>query len=139
MADQTRQYRIGDQIQRELSQLIRDSVRDPRVSPLTTVSAVDVTSDLSLARVYVTVLDDSGQDTLDGLIAASGFLRKQIGARVQLRTVPALRFHLDETAQRAETLSRAIAQARARDESMGPVDTPDEPSSDGNTDAGTGH
>jgi len=103
------------------------------------VSAVDVTSDLSLARVYVTVLDDSGQDTLDGLIAASGFLRKQIGSRVQLRTVPALRFHLDETAQRAETLSRAIAQARARDESMGPVDAPDDPSSDGNTDAGTGH
>ncbi len=126
MADQTRQYRIGDQIQRELSQLIRDSVRDPRVSALTTVSAVDVTSDLSLARVYVTVLDDTGKDTLDGLIAASGFLRKQIGSRVQLRTVPALRFHLDETAQRAETLSRAISEARARDASLGAVEAPDD-------------
>lgn len=122
MVDKTRQYRIGDQIQRELSQLIRDNLRDPRISTMTTVSAVEVTSDLSLARVYVTVLGEGGQDTLEGLIAASGFLRKQIGSRVQLRTVPALRFHLDETAERAETLSLAISAARARDASLGPVD-----------------
>ncbi|MEM7377234.1 MAG: 30S ribosome-binding factor RbfA [Pseudomonadota bacterium] len=136
MVDKTRQYRIGDQIQRELSQLIRDAVRDPRISPMTTVSGVEVTSDLSLARVYVTVIGDGGRDTLDGLIAASGFLRKQVGARVQLRSVPALRFYLDETAERAESLNRAIAEARAQDAKLGPVDHPDEDSPAGD---GAGH
>ena len=131
MVDKTRQYRIGDQIQRELSQLIRDTLRDPRVSPMTTVSSVEVTSDLSLARVYVSVLGDGGQDTIDGLLAASGFLRKQLGAQLQLRTVPSLRFYLDETTERALAMDRVIAEARARDEALGPVEAPEDNDSDG--------
>lgn len=131
MADKTRQYRIGDQIQRELSQLIRDQLRDPRISPMTTVSAVELTSDLSLARVYVTVLGDGGAETLEGLIAAAGFLRKHVGARMQLRQVPTLRFYLDRSEERAESIDRAIAEARARDASLGPLDRPDYDSPNG--------
>lgn len=131
MADKTRQYRIGDQIQRELSQLIRDQLRDPRISPMTTVSAVELTSDLSLARVYITVLGDSGGETLEGLIAAAGFLRKHVGARMQLRVVPTLRFYLDRSEECAESIDRAIAEARARDALLGPVDRPDYDSPNG--------
>ena len=107
-----RSYRIADQIQRELSQLIRLEVKDPGLSPLLTVSAVDVTRDLSIAKIYVTVMDDAQRDSsLAALKRAGGFLRSQIARRLTTRTVPELRFYYDETAERGERLSNLIDAA----------------------------
>ena len=119
MANTTRQYRVADQIQRELAQLIRDEVRDPRVSPFATICEVEVTSDLSLARIYVSAVGE-GEDseTVPALQKASGFLRRKLASIMKLRHVPELRFILDDTAVRAENISRVINDAVARDRQL---------------------
>lgn len=118
MANTTRQYRVADQIQRELAQLIRDEVRDPRVSPFATICEVEVTSDLSLARIYISAVDDENSETVPVLQKASGFLRKKLASLMKLRHVPELRFILDDTALRAEKISRVINDAVARDKKL---------------------
>ena len=119
MANTTRQYRVADQIQRELAQLIRDEVRDPRVSPFATICEVEVTSDLSLARINVSAVGE-GEDseTVPALQKASGFLRRKLASIMKLRHVPELRFILDDTAVRAENISRVINDAVARDRQL---------------------
>lgn len=119
MANTTRQYRVADQIQRELAQLIRDEVRDPRVSQFATICEVEVTSDLSLARIYVSAVgDDEDSETVPALQKASGFLRRKLASLMKLRHVPELRFLLDDTALRAENISRVINDAVARDRKL---------------------
>ena len=120
MANSTRQYRVADQIQRELSQLIRDEVRDPRVSAFATICEVEVTSDLSLARIFISAVDDDEtNETVPALLKASGFLRRKLAARMKLRHVPELRFILDDTALRAEKMSKLINDAVERDRKLG--------------------
>lgn len=119
MANTTRQYRVADQIQRELAQLIRDEVRDPRVSPFATICEVEVTSDLSLARIYISAVgDDDDSETVPALQKASGFLRRKLASLMKLRHVPELRFLLDDTALRAENISKVINDAVARDRKL---------------------
>ena len=119
MANTTRQYRVADQIQRELAQLIRDEVRDPRVSPFATICEVEVTSDLSLARIYISAVgDDEDSETVPALQKASGFLRRKLASLMKLRHVPELRFILDDTALRAENISRVINDAVERDRKL---------------------
>lgn len=123
MANTTRQYRVADQIQRELAQLIRDEVRDPRVSPFATICEVEVTSDLSLARIYISAVgDDEDSETVPALQKASGFLRRKLASLMKLRHVPELRFMLDDTAVRAENISRVINDAVARDRKLSDSD-----------------
>ncbi|MCM0613274.1 30S ribosome-binding factor RbfA [Marinobacter sediminum] len=94
--------RIGDQMQRELAQLIQREVKDPRIG-MVTVNAVKVSRDLGYADIYVSLLsaeeltEDSPevQDSLKVLAKASGFLRGQVGRAMKLRVVPQLRFHFD--------------------------------------------
>ena len=120
MANSTRQYRVADQIQRELSQLIRDEVRDPRVSAFATICEVEVTSDLSLARIFISAVDDDEtNETVPALLKASGFLRRKLAARMKLRHVPELRFILDDTTLRAEKMTKLINDAVERDRKLG--------------------
>ena len=90
--------RINDEIRRELSQLLR-SVKDPRVSgSMLTITHVDTTTDLRYARVYVTALDRTGEkDLMKGLKSASGFLRRELGQRLDLRYTPELQFLADDS------------------------------------------
>lgn len=115
--DFPRTRRVGEQLQRELAQLIRDEVRDPRVG-LVTVSGVDVTRDLAHAKVYVATLGagaEASDATVTALNSAAGFLRKLLSQRLRLRTVPALHFHYDESFDRGARLSKLIDDAVARD------------------------
>jgi len=114
--DFSRPRRVAEQIQRELAMLIQREINDPRVG-MVTVSAVEVTRDLSLAKVFITVLDDS-QDikvTLAALEHAAGFLRHELGQRMKMRTVPSLRFKHDESIRRGAELSHLIDEAIAKD------------------------
>lgn len=87
--------RINEEIQRELSDLIR-TLKDPRVHGLVSIVAVDTTSDLRYAKVFVSVLDQSDvQEVVKGLKSAKGFLRRELGHRVQLRYTPELLFEAD--------------------------------------------
>lgn len=115
--DYPRHQRVGDQIQRELAQLIRTEVKDPRLSTMLTVAEVRVSPDLSQARIFISVLGDDadGEQTVAVLNGASGFLRKQLGRLLRLRVIPQLRFVYDTTAEDGERLSSLIDQAVASD------------------------
>ncbi|MDZ7804617.1 30S ribosome-binding factor RbfA [Thiohalophilus sp.] len=111
--DFSRTRRIGEQMQRELATLIQQEIQDPRLG-MVTVSAVEVSRDLAHAKVFITVLDDQQQDiaaSLDVLNRAGGFLRHELGRRMTLRTVPALRFVYDESMARGNALSQLIDAA----------------------------
>lgn len=115
----SRTQRIGDQMQRELAQLIQREIKDPRLG-LVTITAVDVSRDLSHAKVFVTVMGleetpENIQQTVRVLKDASGFLRMMLGKAMQLRTVPQLGFSYDASVRRGAELSALIERAVAED------------------------
>jgi len=109
-----RSARIADQIQRELAELIRLEVRDPRVR-LVTITAVELSRDQSHAKVFFTVLGSEAEakETLEGLQRAAGFLRTSLAHRLSTRTVPDLHFAYDASIERGVRLSRLIDEAVA--------------------------
>ncbi len=113
--DFPRHQRVGDQIQRELAEIIRTEIKDPRLSSLVTIAEVRVSSDLSRARVFFTVLDDNGEQTAAALNHAAGFMRSQLGKVMRLRTIPQLLFVYDTTTESGTRLSSLIEQAVAAD------------------------
>jgi len=105
-----RRYRVADQVQRELGDLLR-GVKDPRVQGLVTVSGVDVSPDLKHAKVFVTVLEhDSPQDSVAALNHASSYLRSELGRRLDLRVVPRLVFHYDASLDQADRVERLLRE-----------------------------
>ena len=89
--------RINEEIQRELSALI-PAVKDPRVSGMISVTAVETTPDLRYAKAYISVLDkENGEWVLKGLRSASGWLRRELGSALKLRYTPELVFQLDDS------------------------------------------
>ena len=111
-SDYPRSHRVADFIQRELSILIRGELKDPRLSPMMTISSVEVSRDLSVARIYFSVFDaEEKGPTLEALASASGFLRKQLARRMQTRSVPQLRFYYDDSAEHGAHMSALIANA----------------------------
>lgn len=116
-----RTRRIGEQLQRELAELIRSELNDPRIG-MVTVSAVEVTRDLAHAKVFVAVLgadEEQVNASLDALGSAAGYLRKLLGQQLKLRTIPALHFHYDDSFDRGARLSQLIHEAVSRDERDG--------------------
>ena len=103
-----RPQKLGDQIQRELSNLLQREVRDPRVG-MVTITSVDVSPDLSHAKVFFTILEKQKlEETAQGLKRSAGFLRSQLARRIKLYTTPELRFVYDESVERGDRLSRLI-------------------------------
>ena len=120
MAGGQRLKRMADTVQRELSELIRQELKDPRLGCLVTISAVKVSADLGYAEVYVTVMgrelgDDQSEaankETLAVLNGASGFLRHELGRRIKTRITPRLRFHYDKTNAYGNYMFGLIAEA----------------------------
>ncbi|WP_019024738.1 MULTISPECIES: 30S ribosome-binding factor RbfA [unclassified Thioalkalivibrio] len=111
-----RSDRVGDQIQRELAELIRLEVKDPRVGMIT-LADVEVSRDLAHAKVFFTQLggEEKGREAQQGLNHAAGFLRRALGQRMRLRSVPQLRFVYDDTPERGARMSSLIDQALAED------------------------
>ena len=115
--DYPRTRRIAEQIQRELADVIRTQLKDPRVTSFITITDVEVSQDQSHAKVFFTFLGDAGkvEETTAGLKRAGGFLRTQLAQRMQLRTVPTLEFKYDASVERGMKLSRLIDEAVASD------------------------
>jgi ribosome-binding factor A len=107
-----RRARIADQIQRELAEVIRLELRDPRVG-MVTLTGVEVSRDQSHAKVFFTVLgaESAARDAREGLQRAAGFLRTSIAHRLSTRSVPELHFEFDESVERGVRLSRLIDEA----------------------------
>jgi len=103
-----RPQKLGDLIQRELSELVQRELRDPRVGMIT-ITGVDVSPDFSHAKVFFTTLSKENlEDAKQGLKRAAGFLRSQLARRIKLYTTPELRFEYDESVERGDRLSRLI-------------------------------
>lgn len=107
-----RSNRVGEQMKKELSDIIGRKIKDPRIG-FVTVTDVEVSGDLQQAKVYITVLGDEEQreNTLKGLAKAKGFIRSEIGQRVRLRKTPELIFEFDESidyGNRIESLLKKI-------------------------------
>ncbi len=111
-----RAKRVGEQVKRLLAELIRREVKDPRVG-LVTVTAVEVSTDLTHARVYFTPFAGvgDGEVALEALRHASGFLRRELCNSLRLRVAPELEFRLDESVERGAKLTSLIDEAMADD------------------------
>lgn len=115
-----RLQRLADQIQRDLSVLIRDEIKDPRLTGLITISNVKISPDLGYADIYVTVMEptmddamqkDTYEQSLQVLNNASGFLRTELSRLLKTRTTPRLRFHYDEITANANYMMNLISKA----------------------------
>lgn len=113
-----RGFRVADQIQRDLSELIARELKDPRVG-MVTINAVEVTPDYAHAKVYFSLLTGDAQETQDALNHAAGHLRNGLFKRLHIHTVPTLHFIFDRTTERAADMNALIAKAvasRAKDD-----------------------
>ena len=114
MANSQRLRRVADQIQRELSGLLRTELKDPRVGMIT-ITGVEVSPDLAHAKVFFTTLGDAESlaRTEAGLKRAAGFMRSELGHRLKLRVTPEVRFVHDPSVERGARLSKLIDDAVA--------------------------
>jgi len=111
----TRSQRMSEQVRRELAELVRDEIKDPRVSWVS-FTAVKVSRDLSNAVVYFTVLNEQDREPVtEALNNAAGFLRHQLSSRIRSRIVPALKFVYDVSIERGTSMESLIAKARSTD------------------------
>ena len=110
--------RINGEVQRELANIIRGGIKDPRISPLTSVVAVEVAPDLKTCKAYISVLGDSEAQkaTLAGLKSAEGYIRRELAHTVNLRNTPEIRFILDQSIEYGVHMSKIIDEVTAKDE-----------------------
>jgi len=120
MAQGSRPDRVGEEIRKELAQLLSREVHDPGIG-LITLTRVKVSPDLQLARAYYTILgDDKAREETDkALTRATPFLRRQIGARIRLRRVPELRFEFDRSVENQDRIERILIDLQAERDARG--------------------
>ena len=102
--------RINEEVMRELSNIIRGEIKDPRINPMTSVVAVEVAPDLKTAKAYISVLGDeeSQNKTLAGLRSAEGYIRRALAKSINLRNTPEIRFILDQSIAYGVEMSKKI-------------------------------
>ncbi|TBL77772.1 30S ribosome-binding factor RbfA [Paenibacillus thalictri] len=103
--------RVGEQIKKEISQIIQSELKDPRIGFIT-VTGVEVTSDFSLAKIYLSVLgtDEQKEETLKALGRSTGFIRSELGKRIRLRKIPELVFKFDASIDYGSRIERLLDQ-----------------------------
>ena len=114
----SRSQRVVEQIHRELAEMIRLEVKDPRVGFIT-ISGVEITPDYAHAKVFFTSMTGEAEvpEILQGLRRASGFLRRELGRRIRIHTIPELHFHYDRSVEEGSRLSQLIDAVVKEDES----------------------
>ena len=119
--------RINDEIRRELSDILR-TVKDPRVSQsMLTITHVDTTSDLRYARIYLTALGRTGEkDLMRGLKSASGYLRRELGSRLNLRYTPELQFFADDSIAHGAHILDMLSHVKPANPANADIVLPDE-------------
>jgi ribosome-binding factor A len=112
-----RPSRLGEEIREEVARIIGTELKDPRIG-FVTVTRVQLTADLRLARVHVGILGgaQNRQKTLDGLEQASGFVRREVGRRIRVRHIPEITFVYDEGLDATERVARILDAERPTDE-----------------------
>ena len=112
--------RINGEVLKELSNIIRSEIKDPRINPMTSVVAVEVAPDLKTCKAYISVLGDekSQKDTITGLKSAEGYIRRQLARTVNLRNTPEIRFILDQSIEYGINMSQLIDEVTEHDNKM---------------------
>lgn len=125
--------RINGEVQKELGNIIRGEIKDPRISPLTSVVAVEVAPDLKHCKVYISVLGDeeAQKDTVKGLKSAEGFIRTRLAKAINLRNTPELSFVLDQSIEYGVNMSRLIDEVNRDIQRDEPDNVPVWPTEDG--------
>lgn len=102
--------RVNAEVQRELGNIIRNGIKDPRVGPMTSVVAVEVAPDLKTCKAYISVLGDEQvqKDTIKGLMSAEGYVRRELARTVNMRNTPQIQFVLDQSIEYGVTMSKKI-------------------------------
>ena len=113
--------RVNAEVQRELSNILRAGIKDPRVAPMTSVVAVEVAPDLKTCKAFISVLgsEESKQSTIKGLKSAEGYIRRQLAKNLNLRNTPEIRFILDESIEYGVNMSKLIDDVTKKDASAG--------------------
>ncbi len=111
--------RINGEVQKELSTIIRNEIKDPRIHPMTSVMAVEVAPDLKTCKAYISVLgsEEAKKDTIKGLSSAEGYVRRQLARNLNLRNTPEIRFILDESIEYGVNMSKLIDDVTKKDAS----------------------
>lgn len=104
--------RVNSEVQREMSQIIREDLKDPRIDPMTSVMSVEVTPDLKYAKIFVSVLgdDEAKEKTMEGLKKSAAYARHQLARRMNLRNTPELTFVLDTSIEYGVMMSKRIQE-----------------------------
>lgn len=104
--------RLAEEIKREVTDIIRCSLKDPRVSPLTSITGVEISRDLRHAKIYVSIYgsEEEQTKTLEGLKSANGFIRSELGKRLSLRYIPEISFILDTSIEHGVKISQIISR-----------------------------
>ncbi|MBQ4259099.1 MAG: 30S ribosome-binding factor RbfA [Lachnospiraceae bacterium] len=110
--------RVNGEVQRVLAEIIRGEIKDPRISPWTSVVAVEVAPDLKSCKAWISVLGDeeTKQATLQGLKSAEGFIKRQIAKTINLRNTPDITFVMDQSIEYGVNMSKKIDEVMAQDE-----------------------
>ena len=105
--------RLNEQLRREISEIVRWNVKDPRVGPAA-ISRVETSADLSHARVWIVVVGDQAdeRETLDGLAGAAAFIRAELSQRIEIRKVPALNFRIDRSMKHAAHIENLLGDVQ---------------------------
>ena len=111
--------RINGEVQKELSTIIRNEIKDPRIHPMTSVMAVEVAPDLKTRKAYISVLGEkeAKEATIKGLKSAEGYIRRQLARNLNLRNTPEIRFILDESIEYGVNMSKLIDDVTKKDNS----------------------
>ncbi len=109
--------RINSEVQREMSQIIREEIKDPRVHPMTSVMAAEVTPDLKFAKIFVSVLgsEEDQEKTMEGLKKSASFARAQLARRMNLRNTPEITFVLDHSIEYGVMMSKKIDEVNHKE------------------------
>lgn len=107
--------RISEEMKKEISAIILNDLKDPRLSKLISITTADVTRDLRYAKIYLSVLgtDEEKKEVLKGMKGAAGFIRREIGQRLKLRYTPELLFELDNSIERGAYITKLINDTMA--------------------------
>ena len=110
--------RINGEVLKELSNIIRSEIKDPRINPMTSVVSVEVAPDLKTCKAYISVLGDekSQQDTIAGLKNAEGYIRRELARTVNLRNTPEIKFILDQSIEYGINMSKLIDEVTKKDD-----------------------
>ena len=102
--------RVNAEVRRELSNILRSGIKDPRVAPMTSVVAVEVAPDLKTCKAYISVLGDEKmqQDTIRGLQSAEGYIRRELARTINMRNTPEIRFIVDQSIEYGVNISKKI-------------------------------